>query len=412
MKVKQNKKIIGILLGVLSSLVWVSVSLGVTATFYGEVTDDGGDPWLEVWFQYGKTSSYGMETPHQQKYGTGAFSATVSGLEPCTTYHYRAVAKHQNYDDTKYGEDKTFTTPCGEVSVDIKANGSDGPVSIPYGGSVTLSWTSSNANYCYASGDWSGQKATFGSETFTNLTSSKTYTLTCVGAGGSASDSVVVSVQQTWGAVSPTIQKRVRNLSLGQTYFSNSVVASPGDVLEFQIVIYSGSGANNVTVVDVLPNKISMRPDSLKVDGVSTSGNLAAGLSLGNLQANQTKTITFLADLAPAEQFGFGTTPLVNVATLYYNGTSLSASDSATISVRRVGVLGAATAAPTGINGKLISKISLSLLLMLIVAKLMFRDYLADYKEWTLLGKTKWQEFVSKKALQLKIAKERFCSKK
>ncbi len=75
-------------------------------------------------------------------------------------------------------------------SVDLRAN----PITINYNSSATLSWTSSNANSCSASGDWSGSKSTSGSESTGNLTSSKRYTITCSGPGGTASDSVTVNV--------------------------------------------------------------------------------------------------------------------------------------------------------------------------------------------------------------------------
>lgn len=79
-------------------------------------------------------------------------------------------------------------------TVDIKANNSDGPVTITYNTAATLSWTSTNATSCAASGDWTGAKAISGSESTGNLTSSKTYTITCSGAGGTAADSVSVIV--------------------------------------------------------------------------------------------------------------------------------------------------------------------------------------------------------------------------
>jgi hypothetical protein len=85
---------------------------------------------------------------------------------------------------------------CPVPTVDIKANGSDGPVSISYNTSANLTWTSTNANSCTASGAWSGTKATAGSQSTGNLTSQKTYTITCSGDGGSASDSVTVNVDQ------------------------------------------------------------------------------------------------------------------------------------------------------------------------------------------------------------------------
>lgn len=81
-------------------------------------------------------------------------------------------------------------------TVDIKANGSDGPVTIGFNSSANLSWSSQNADNCTASGAWSGSKNTSGSQSTGNLTSSKTYTITCTGQGGSDSDSVTVNVQQ------------------------------------------------------------------------------------------------------------------------------------------------------------------------------------------------------------------------
>jgi hypothetical protein len=94
--------------------------------------------------------------------------------------------------------------PPPAPSVNIKAtdkNGtsSDGPVQIYIHTASTLSWTSTNATSCTASGDWMGSKQTSGSESTGNLASSKTYTLTCSGSGGSASDSVTVNVTSTGG---------------------------------------------------------------------------------------------------------------------------------------------------------------------------------------------------------------------
>ncbi len=182
--------------------------LAVSATLYGEVTDDGGDPNLYVWFQYGKTTLYGYETPKQTKYGTGEFSATITGLEMCTTYHYRAVVKHVNYDDTKYGEDKSFTTEC-PVSVDLKANGYDGPITVSYKNrTITFSWTSQYADTCTAetinkpsnsSVNWSGTKSTSGNESVTlDKAGSYTFKLTCKNntSNNTKYDTVQVTVEQ------------------------------------------------------------------------------------------------------------------------------------------------------------------------------------------------------------------------
>jgi len=163
-----------------------------SATLNGEVTDCGGCCQLSVWFEYGTTSAYGQEAERQAQYSTGSFSAEISNLSPCTTYHFRAVARNNRA--TGYGQDATFTTECLPPTVDLKAEGSDGPITLPYGSSVTLSWTSTNATECEASGDWLGQKSLSGTEIIENLTSSKIFILSCSGPGGTATDSVSVNI--------------------------------------------------------------------------------------------------------------------------------------------------------------------------------------------------------------------------
>lgn len=63
-----------------------------------------------VHFQYGLTTSYGSVTADQTFGGITAqsFSATIHGLNPSTTYHFRTVAI--NSCGTTYGSDRTFTT--------------------------------------------------------------------------------------------------------------------------------------------------------------------------------------------------------------------------------------------------------------------------------------------------------------
>lgn len=88
------------------------------------------------------------------------------------------------------------------VSVDLKVNGSDGPLNMGEPANYVVGWTSANVSSCTASGAWSGSKATSGAENNTNIpTGSYTYTITCPGSfGGSASDSVTVSVSSSGGA--------------------------------------------------------------------------------------------------------------------------------------------------------------------------------------------------------------------
>jgi hypothetical protein len=68
------------------------------------------------------------------------------------------------------------------------------PTSVVYGASSTLTWSSTDATSCTASGAWAGAQATAGSISTGALTASSTYTITCSGAGGTASQSVTVMV--------------------------------------------------------------------------------------------------------------------------------------------------------------------------------------------------------------------------
>src|SRR3989344_268281 len=85
-------------------------------------------------------------------------------------------------------------------------NFSANPTSINSGQPSTLSWSSSNATSCSASGGWSGGKSISGSESV-RPGSTTTYSLSCSGPGGGrASKSVTVTVTQPAGPVACTAQ--------------------------------------------------------------------------------------------------------------------------------------------------------------------------------------------------------------
>ena len=69
------------------------------------------------------------------------------------------------------------------------------PTSVVTGSSSTLTWSSTNATSCAASGGWSGTKPTAGSEVTPSLTSNASFSLACSNAaGGTATASVTVTV--------------------------------------------------------------------------------------------------------------------------------------------------------------------------------------------------------------------------
>ncbi len=81
-----------------------------------------------------------------------------------------------------------------QPTVDLTAS----QTNLSYGGSTNLNWNSYNANSCYANSGvngWTGPKSINGSFSTGNLYNTTTYTITCTGNGGQATDSVTVYVE-------------------------------------------------------------------------------------------------------------------------------------------------------------------------------------------------------------------------
>jgi len=131
-------------------------------------------------------------------YRNGALQATTAsltysdtGLAASTTYNYtvRAYdAAGNESTDSAVASATTQAPPAPTASI------SASPTAVPAGGSSTLTWNSTNATSCSASGDWAGAEPTSGSQVVSNLTAQSTYTLICDGAGGQAMSSATVSI--------------------------------------------------------------------------------------------------------------------------------------------------------------------------------------------------------------------------
>jgi len=84
------------------------------------------------------------------------------------------------------------------------------PNTVAPGGSTLLTWSSSDASGCSATGAWSGSKASSGSQTVNSIMAASTYALTCTGGGGSTTRSATVNVSGTGvnGAVDSSLLSR------------------------------------------------------------------------------------------------------------------------------------------------------------------------------------------------------------
>lgn len=92
------------------------------------------------------------------------------------------------------------------------------PATVAFGDSSTLQWVTTNAVSCTASGDWSGSKSVpNGSESQSNITVDKSYTLTCVNSVGT---SVAKTVSVIVGCATDCSAAKASTICSGQS-FSN-----------------------------------------------------------------------------------------------------------------------------------------------------------------------------------------------
>jgi len=156
-------------------------------------------------FGTGGTTPYDFSIPPHQVWATLGAPPTFQGSNFSQWTGCDSTSGNDCNVSIPPGWSKTITaeyTTHGLSYVDIKANGSDGPITIPSGSTALLSWTSQNVTSCSATGGaWSGFKPNSGTERVGPLTSSTSYELTCFkpeGGGGSGTeivrDSVTINV--------------------------------------------------------------------------------------------------------------------------------------------------------------------------------------------------------------------------
>lgn len=110
----------------------------------------------------GSADSYAAQSPARPAATpTGNASSSVDGDRPSDTGAKRSVP--------------AAVTRIPAPTVTLSAN----PTTVNSGGSTQLTWSSTNATSCTASGGWTGTKATSGNQTISNLTSTTTFSLQC-----------------------------------------------------------------------------------------------------------------------------------------------------------------------------------------------------------------------------------------
>jgi hypothetical protein len=212
-------------------------------------------------------------------YGTGGWtgtkntngSYTLSNLTTTKTYSITCTGPGGSAYDTVTVAVASMPDPDPVYTPTVNLTINDN--SIPYNGNVILSWSSSNATYCTASNGWSGNKSTSGTETKYNLTSGKTYTITCTGNGGSASDSVYVAVEDNNQNINPNVTTNSPS-GVGTNYatLNGTVSANGGSAVKAWFDWGTNSSMGNQT------NQVNY----------GNANNTNYSYNLGGLQSNTT----------------------------------------------------------------------------------------------------------------------------
>ena len=119
------------------------------------------------------------------------------------------------------------------------------------------------------------------------------------------------------------LQIDINSPNIQATKSVNKSVATIGDILTYTVTVPNTGllPANNVTFTDILPNGTSFIPGSVTIDNVpQTNANPAAGISLGTINNNASRTVTFQATVVslPSQN------PISNTANITFQYTPIA----------------------------------------------------------------------------------------
>lgn len=163
--------------------------------------------------------------------GTLGFKSLPSGSGTTNvTVNTRTIFTASCGDGTSNGGSTDTVVVDTGITADIKANDSNGPITVNAGTAVSISWTSLNATSCSVSPTgWTGT-SNAGINTTVNATT--TYTLSCSGFAGTATDSVIVNV---------------RDFTIACTTGSQTVTA--GNPANYQVTLSAVNGFNSSVTI-------------------------------------------------------------------------------------------------------------------------------------------------------------------
>jgi len=219
-----------------------------------------------------------------------------------------------------------------------------------------------------------------------------------------------------------TINKTARNLTSGNSNWSNTAYANPSDMLMFMITIQANGNqdVNNVFVRDSFPANLiyknqlvvactsnNSNSGNCNSNNYNYSGDIISGINLNTIYAGQTVTITYQAQVASLQNFSYGTTTLNNSVTVSSSGSGNNPVSNASISVTRSAVYGASTIA-TGLTDNLFVDSFVLPLMAALAGIWMFRSGMfVGVEKWAYSRKKTHREYRAQKTLNARISQIR-----
>jgi hypothetical protein len=167
------------------------------------------------------------------------------------------------------------------------------PTTAGLGTTTTLTWRSTNATSCKASGAWSGTEALSGSAKSAELIEPSTFTLTCTGTGGSTAATANVTVTPTlaqlstrFAALQSTVASQattISKLTSGATAADLAGTYTP-QILQFELDQFPpNAGPPPTPVSGVRTTAFTGGTISLSADGTfsADSASVENGYNLG-----------------------------------------------------------------------------------------------------------------------------------
>ncbi len=280
----------------------------IGATLEGEITDTGGDDATERGFFYSTTDGFadgtGTKVSSTGTFGAGTFSEVVNGLDPATTYYYKAFATNGT-DGTVYGIQFDFTTSDlpAPVATAVTAVGSTG---------FTANWGAVTGATGYRLDVYTETAGSLTTETFTGIgggTSSSYLTRSWTGDGGIDWTAYNARVDQEVDSGNEAIT--LRNASgayLESGEISGSITQISFDVKqvfsgsggELTVKVLHGASFSNETTVGTISYTATKATFDETVTGITGNykiridNNTSARPAIDNLAFGSASTQTFL----------------------------------------------------------------------------------------------------------------------